>query len=252
MRAPQDILSAPMKKNRAWTKFGESNAPIISASKDELAVARFFLQVLSAQDQVPAHLVERTVPPIVSAADAFAEAGVCGLGGWWLPSRLPLHPENIRWFSVQVRAADLPAWFTEACHANLQKGIAALEALAQLCLLASQCKNEDLPATVGWVTLRQNCDNFGVVCANAKGWSLVQPLASVLQSTTLFALRARINLRLTHVAGARHDWADALSRGRSQQPEFWQQLRSENRIEVPWLELLQLCQQPDSAFAGAA
>ncbi len=55
------------------------------------------------------HLVSSWKPGVVAAADAFADGARAGLGGWWLPSSLPLCPENI--CSILLQPTDLPAWF---------------------------------------------------------------------------------------------------------------------------------------------
>ena len=72
----------------------------------------------------------------------------------------------------------------------------------------------------GWISLRQSCDNAGVVAASHKGISLKQPLASVLQSLALYAARHKLQLRISHVAGSRNEWADVLSRRRALDADF--------------------------------
>ena len=121
----------------------------------------------------------------VAAAGAYGEGTRAGVGGWFLPEGAELHPSNILWFSCEVEWAALPAWFTKDLH-DLQSAIAALEALAQLILLSCQRSQLSLEAKMGRISLRQQCDNMGVVCSTAKHLSMKQPLASVLQSTALF------------------------------------------------------------------
>ena len=58
---------------------------------------------------------------------------------------------------------------------------------------------------VGWLAMRQRCDNMGVVGAAAKQLSLKRPLAAVLESCALFCSRNRLTLRLSHVAGERNE-----------------------------------------------
>ena len=57
-----------------------------------------------------------------------------------------------------------------------------------------------LPRTgdIGWLAIRQACDNMGVVgeCAT-KGMSLKEPLATVLQSAGLFCAEQGLGLRLS-------------------------------------------------------
>ena len=68
---------------------------------------------------------------------------------------------------------------------------------------------------VGWLAMRQRCDNMGVVGAAAKQPSLKRPLAAVLQSCALFCSRNRLTLRLSHVAGGtQRVCRDAVTRSR--------------------------------------
>ena len=59
---PQDALSFPVKRNKAWVKFGESEAANISITKEGRATARFFRQLLLLQDDVPIPLIDRAGP----------------------------------------------------------------------------------------------------------------------------------------------------------------------------------------------
>ena len=173
----------------------------------------------------------------MAAADAYASGQSAGLGGWWLPDGLPLHPANIQWFSISLRQEELPKWFAEEAQ-DLQSLISALEALGQLVLLECRLSSPDGVGRVGWCSLRQGCDNFGVVCATSKGLSLKQPLASVLQAAALLCLQHQVTLRVSHVAGVRNEWADALSRGFAADADFWSQLQAEDRNDPKWRDLL--------------
>ena len=77
-----------------------------------------------------------------------------------------------------------------------------------------------------------------------------RPLADVLQSTTIFCARHRVQLHISHIAGERHDWADWLSRGRYKSPKWWSRLSAEKRFEPNWLELLSPCQTVGQLMRG--
>ena len=229
-----DMLCAPLKRDQAWLKFGEDGSAEICLSSEELAVARFFTRLLQHQEDAPVHVVDLPGPCIVAAADAYAEGTRAGVGGWLLPEGAELHPSNIFWCSCEVEWAAVPAWFTKDLR-DLQSAIAALEALAQLILLSCQRSQLSLEAKMGRISLRQQCDNMGVVCSTAKHLSMKQPLASVLQSTALFCLKERITLKISHVAGVRNEWADILSRGAMRDPSFWAQLsKSKQLFSAKW------------------
>ena len=228
----QGMLCAKQKHGKVWVKFGEPEPSRICLSKEEIGVARFLWTIVRQQD--PIYLVEAPGPACVAAADAYAENDRCGFGGWFLCPGETLAAENIWWFSVQLTASDLPGWFHTGAK-DLQGVIAALEALAQLVLLACQQQHLNIHSATQWVCLRQWCDNMGVVASSHKGLSLKQPLAGVLQSIALFAAKHHLNLCLSHVAGERNEWADCLSRAFPVHG-----LDQSKRLQPDWLALLNL------------
>ena len=126
----------------------------------------------------------------VAAAGAYGEGTRAGVGGWFLPEGAELHPSKNFWFSCEVEWAALPAWFTNDLR-DLQSAIAALEALAQLILLSCQRSQLSLEAKMGRISLRQQCDNMGVVCSTAKHLSMKQSVLESDPRTLTAALRSR-------------------------------------------------------------
>ena len=104
-------------------------------------------------------------PRLVAAADAIAEGPSWGIGGWLLCPSDKLAAGNIGWFSATE--GNRSSWFRSG-PTDLQSCIAALEALAQLVLQRQQQQHFGIDSTTRWVSLRQWCDNLGVV-----GYSLI-------------------------------------------------------------------------------
>ena len=229
------------KQGQAWVKFGDWAGAAVKPCAEEQRVAGFFLQLIEAR--VPVQLVECEQIGALAAADAYADESHAGLGGWWLPSGCQLDVTQIRWFSFHVRRSDLPVWFIcgekGTQKPSLQALICALEALAQLILLVLQ-RQDGLVANAGRVVVRQFCDNLGVVGATSKGFSMKEPVAAVLQAAAVYCMREKINLRVSHVAGTRNEWADKLSRGPAAYPAFWRRLAKDLRRSVDWQGLLNL------------
>ena len=178
------LLCAVSKNGRAWCKLGDPDSQL---TKDEAQLVKFFRAVIAAE--VPVHLVSSWKPGVVAAADAFADGARAGLAGWWLPSNLPLCPENICYFSILLQPSDLPAWFLCEGKEDLQKYICALEALAQLVLLACRLQSDE-QVEAGWIAMRQLCGNIG----------FFHRLTEVLR---LFAARRRVQLHISHVCGSK-------------------------------------------------
>ena len=241
VKSQKDIFGGKAKNGKIWCKFGDPASTEVRLTKEEAKVASLFYTVVAAD--VPIELRSAWQPGNLAAADAYAEGGCAGTGGWWLPANCALTPENICWFSIELAPHLLPSWFLCQGSEDLQPYICALEAFAQLTLLACQMEHTAGKISQGWLAVRQRCDNMGVVGANDKALSMKRPLADVLQSTTMFCARHRVQLHISHIAGERNDWADWLSRGRSKNPKWWSRLSAEKRFEPNWLELLCLCQQ---------
>ena len=152
-----------------------------------------------------------------------------------------------------ARSAGFLSRFTDRCPslvrlhpqkdqpASLQSIMCALEALAQLVLLVLQ-RQDGLVTNAGRAVVRQQGDNLGVVGAAAKlklkGLSLKQPVAAELQAAAVCCMRECINVRVSHVAGSRNEWADMLSRGAAAYPDFWQRLSAKSRRSLDWQQLL--------------
>ena len=234
-----DLQSCRLKNGRAWVKFLDAESETVRPSRQESEVAEFFLRATRLQS--PVHLAVRPGKFGPAAADAFATGGTAGIGGWFLPEGLPLAVSSIIWFSISLDARSLPDWFA-ADGADLETKICALVALAQLVLLVMQVREaagSRCRPNVGCIALRQQSDNLGVVCLSAKGLSMKEPLASILQATAVFCTQEHLNLRISHLAGSRNCWADALSRGASHDAAFWSQLSPARRRRLDWRSIMQ-------------
>lgn len=72
-------------------------------------------------------------------ADAFADASFVGPGGWWALPGKPVSKESVAWFSIKMKAGELPVWLRAP---KMQQHIAALEALGQLLLPLPAARSE--------------------------------------------------------------------------------------------------------------
>ena len=196
----QRLLQQPAVRNgKLWLRF-RAWGP--TASLDELAVVS--LKILKARPigQTFNLLQPR---PIAGAADAWADATVAGLGGWFCDRN-----GELRWFHLQLVATDFPAdW---EWPQTMQSGISALELLAQQVLV-------QLQGSSGLrVVLHQFSDNMGAVGTVAKGLCTKFPLGAALMNLSCVCLSQDCELVLSHLAGERNEEADQLSRLNSGMP----------------------------------
>ena len=151
----------------------------------------------------------RTATPlhVVAEADAFAEADVCGLGG-----HVTWPSGSYVWFSIFLHRDELVA-LSVLFAGPLQSHIAALELLAQLCLL--WCVHRQLPACRTWLSVPLRCDNSGAEAVAGKGLSSVPLMAAVARAFLHFQRSTCIRAEVEHIAGYRNTLADELSRLRA-------------------------------------
>ncbi len=179
------------------------HADTARVSSDCAHAAKLFARTVVSQGSVPLRSVDAAA--VAGAADAFATPTSAGLGGWWLPPGKQLEPQNILWFSIPLVRSDLPAWFKSADSDSLQSCIAALEGLAQLILLLLQHKEQHVTAGRAGVTIRQLCDNIGMVSSSNKGLSQTLPLAYVLQACGFWASKLGVLLKVSFIPGTSNE-----------------------------------------------
>ena len=138
----------------------------------------------------------------MARADAWASPSLGGLGGFcWIDNTL-------KWFHIAVTLESLPVeWHV----VDLSLAIAALECLAQAALLVLRFKIVAVPFQQELV-VHQQCDNMPSVGAASKMLSTKPPLSLALQVLASNCMAHKCTARLTHIAGARNEWADAASR----------------------------------------
>eukprot|EP00438_Fugacium_kawagutii_P030737 Skav217069 [mRNA] locus=scaffold1308:3342:4762:+ [translate_table: standard] len=190
----QAHLRQPKLKNgRVWARFSAWGATL---KLDRLQLAA--LKFLKSRFERPCFAMVAIGSPLVGAADAWADATKAGLGGWCAGAS-----GDVKWFHLELVGSDLPAEW-EFPH-DLQKGIAALELVAQQILV-------QIRGTPQKLVVRQFCDNMGAVGSLTKGLCTSFPLGAVLMNLSLVCLERGCELELSHVAGERNIEADALSR----------------------------------------
>ncbi len=238
VKKAEDLSRVGLKNNGAWVTFWDFDSEWLRVDSETAHAATLFWNAVFVQQSIPL-VVPRTFGG-VAAADAFAEGEWAGIGGWMLPPGAELQPENIIWYAEEIHINDLPSWFRSCCgKEDLQAYISSFEAMGQLALLELRCHEDEEAQEAGAVGLRQRCDNQGVVAASAKALSMKKPLCYVLQAMGFAACEKGIQLRITHIAGNRNDWADALSRGREKDEAFWRRLKQSNRRRIDIWQLLE-------------
>ena len=140
-------------------------------------------------------------------ADAFANAEVAGIGGYFSATS-PSERSTRFWFQMEIRHSDLPsAWKWDT---NLQKCIAGFEMLAQTALFVLRALHLRPCSRV--VEFRHDSDNISVESVGNKLFTMNCQPAPVTSNFALWLHFFRIRPSLRHVEGVRNIIADGFSR----------------------------------------
>ena len=153
------LVHPRLKSDRVSVVFFDFESRWTRLSQDCNFAARLFHNAVSSQAPIPLRSIDSPIKH--AAADAFADQGVAGIGGWWLPQDKNLAPQNILWFRMTLDASTLPTWFRHPNSADLQSCVASL-------LLFLQHHESPGAGSCAHVRVSQLCDNQGVMAASAK------------------------------------------------------------------------------------
>ena len=144
----------------------------------------------------------------MAAADAMASGSKVGLGGWWCP-----YPDfdlvKVKWFRLEVKQGDLPAWIQAQVPENLRINFWELVAQCVLVYLRLQ-EQTDFHFDVA---VHQACDNAATVGAVRKFFTTKAPMCFALQALAFHCSKAGATVAVSHVPGKKNTLADGLSRG---------------------------------------
>ncbi|CAE6949096.1 mfsd7-A, partial [Symbiodinium sp. CCMP2456] len=161
----------------------------------------------------------------LSAADAFADKGRMGIGGWLSTA------QHFIWYSEIFTAEQVRAEWPQLTG-SLQPYIGCFETLAQLAL--AQCSWQLLRARHVRFVLPSASDNTSAESGLNKLFSTAEPLGTFLRLAATWAHLHRVQFEVEHLAGEKNTWADALSRGRI---AFINKHRSAERTRVSLTQL---------------
>ena len=167
----------------------------------------------------------------LAAADARASSKGVGLGGWWIDAD-DFDITKVRWFRLEVSAADLPAWMQPQVPA--QQLINFFELLAQCVLLFLRLRESG--AQHFDMTIHQLCDNSAAVGCVGKYFTTKAPLCFALQAIAFHASKAGATVSMSHIPGKSNILADGISR---ELPEILRRLPVRGEIKnFPLQEIL--------------
>ena len=221
-----DALAVPFLKRRRWIEVRDPDHPLRALS-DESRGSLFAWKSLLANTSFVRCLRARLPLPLVSEADACADANKCGLGGYvtWPSGRST-------WFAMSLTTQDLCA-ISNLFPQPLQAHIAALELLSQLMLL--WMIHVTLPSCRGFFRVQLRCDNAAAESSSSKGLSSVIALAGVLSCFLDFQEFSGLDAEVEHIPGYRNTLADELSR---LSPQDVAPLASSDQVFPPLASLL--------------
>eukprot|EP00435_Cladocopium_sp_Y103_P011247 s1980_g2.t3 len=210
-----DLPRVPFKSNLQWIRVQDMGANTITLTKDAHSHLKFFLALLSRSHHV--FTLHVPVPMVVkAAADAYAHNETFGIGGWLIT------PSQIIWFSEEFEMSQLKVFLPKLTK-DAQKYICAFEILAQLALLLAAFQVAKLKHLA--ITLPSASDNTAAESGINRFLSTRWPSSIFLEKLGALAFQHQLHLTVSHTPGHRNEWADDLSRGRTQRWLHYQRFR---------------------------
>ena len=202
VRCKADIPNVPPAHKAQWIRIADPRRAEIHLRDDSRdAIDR--LEACFSHDRLRS-LRQRPLLQCYAAADAMAQGDTVGIG--WIVTA-----NSVAWFSEQYRVAEVRSMWP-ALQDTAQKYIACFETLAQLALAMlarSTC------AAWHWsFTLPAASDNAPTEAGLDKLWSTAEPLGTCLKLAAAWAAKHHVDFQVTHLAGEKNTWADALSRNK--------------------------------------
>ena len=197
------IPRVPPARKATWVRVSDPTRAEIHL-RDESRQAIAWLSSCFVPDRVTT-IRQRPTLHCCAAADAMAQQHTVGIGGWIITA------SQCAWFSESWSMQHIRTVWPQL-QEDAQKYIACFETLAQLAfaMMAHQCC-----ASKQWsFALPSASDNSPTEAGLDRLWSTAEPLRTFLKLAAAWAARHHVTFNVTHIAGEKTTWADALSRGK--------------------------------------
>ena len=198
-----DIPQVPPAHKAQWIRIADPHRADIHL-RNESRAAIDWLSTCFAHDRVRS-LRQPPLLQCLAAADAMAQDSTVGIGGWIITS------SGVAWFSEQYSVAEVrTVW--PGLQDTAQRYLACFETLAQLAL--AMLAHRTCAAQLWSFTLPAASDNAPTEAGLDKLWSTAEPLGSFSKIAAAWAAKHHVDFQVTHLAGEKNVWADALSRNK--------------------------------------
>ena len=222
LSSKRDLAKVPASK-RIWMRISDPSTAHRKLSVSSKESLTFWLTWC---DLPPWFFPLQKPPPapvLLAAADARADGGIIGIGGFIRWSDGPC-----TWFSETWTLDDL-AILGLPLQRPAHRDITCYEALAQLGLML--CLRSVVPSARWVVRLRTLSDNTGAEAGINKLYSSQYPLSAFLQRLCVLACLTGIELDVGHAPGEKNDDADLLSRWDDRTVPLSQKFQDDYRID---------------------
>ena len=210
-----------------WIRIADPTCPEIRLTNDAQNSLHCLLPRVESIPTTP--LALPPLMPCLARADAMAEGDSVGIGGW-ITTR-----HSMGWFAEAFSMQEIrQVW--PFMSKDAQRYIACFEALAQLAL--AMCARERHACSHLAVCLPSGSDNTPTEGGVNKLFTTSWPLSVFVGLLASWCSAHGMHLQVSHVAGARNQWADDLSRGRLQAFAHRSQERGSHPLDATGLGCL--------------
>ena len=198
-----DLQNIRISHRRIWMRIRDPGTDKRILTKNSLRILALYHHWLEHSSPI-VPLRPRPMWCGFAAADAFATADVCGIGGF-----IRTASNRCFWFSERFFKQD----FTNLqipIDDDLQKIISALELLAQMAIVFMLSRT--FPGHRVPIKIHSFSDNTGAESGSNKLFTMKHPQCLFVEKLCLLSATFSMELDVQHIAGKNNDEADALSR----------------------------------------
>ena len=203
MISKSDLQNIRMSHRRIWMRIRDPGTDKRILPKNSLRILALYHHWLEhSSPLVP--LRPRPLWCGFAAADAFATADVCGIGGF-----IRTASNRCFWFSERFVKQDFTA-LQSPIDDDLQKIMSALEFLAQMAIVFTLART--FPGHRVPIKIHSFSDNTGAESGSNKLFTMNYPQCLFVEKICFLSATFSMELDVQHIAGKNNDEADALSR----------------------------------------
>ena len=199
----EDVRHVFLSDKRLWVRVRDPESSKRKLCEDSVRMLAYYKEWIRFLPPLRT-MWPKQIWPHTAAADACAHGDIAQIGGF-----LVVTSEITYWFSERFTQNDFQS-ISIPVNSNMQRDIVSYETLAQIAVVT--LLSQHFPSCRYPICIHSLSDNTGAEAGSNALFSTQLPQCLFLERLCLLASITGIDLDVSHIAGAKNDLADTLSR----------------------------------------